>query len=163
MKMNNKQDIKQKVILKAAFIKYYEFIPIVVYLTFLGGFVWEGIDKKQIVIMTILALIMIFIRVKRLIANKPKIIIDANGIRLINENIGLQWNEILDIKIGEKTVRELNSFKSTFNSTVNVKCLIIQTRNNNKIEKIIEKYSFSRKQLNSVFQFYLDRNKATRD
>lgn len=162
--MNNKQNIKQKVILKTAFIKYYEFIPVVVFLTFLGGFIWEGIDKKQIVIMAILALIMIFIGVKRLIDNKPKIIIDSSGIKLVDENIRLQWNEILDVKIGEKTVRELNSFKSNiFNSTVDKKCLIIQTRNNKKIEKIIERYSFSKKQLNSVFQFYLDKNKATRD
>jgi len=162
--MNNKQDIKQKVILKTAFIKYYEFVPIVVYLTFLGGFIWEGIDKKQIVVMTILALILIFIGVKRLVDNKPKVIIDSRGIKLVDENIGLLWGEISDVQIGEKTVRELNSFKPTFlNSTVDKKCLIIQTRNNKKIEKIIEKYSFSKKQLNSVFQFYLDKNKTTRD
>lgn len=162
--MNNKQDIKQKVILKTAFIKYYEFVPIAVYFTFLGGFIWEGIDKKQIVVMTILALILIFIGVKRLVDNKPKVIIDSRGIKLVDENIGLLWGEISDVQIGEKTMRELNSFKSTFlNSTVDKKCLIIQTRNNKKIEKIIEKYSFSKKQLNSVFQFYLDKNKTTRD
>ncbi len=156
--MNNGKNIEQKLVIKTAFIKHYEFVPIVVYLIFLVGFIWEGIDKKQIVIMTILALIMIFIGVKRLIDNKPKIIIDSNGLKLVDENLKLEWHEIVDIEIGEKTVRYWNSFKTGYDSTINVKCLIVRTKNEKKIEKIIEKYKYSKKHLKSVLQFYLGKD-----
>lgn len=160
--MNNKQDIKQQIILKTAIIKYYEFIPIVVYLIFLAGFIREGIDKTQIIVMTTLALIMIFIGVKRLFDNKPKIVIDSSGLELVEENLKLDWSRISDIQIGEKTVRKWNSFKPGYDSTVDVKCLFIFTVDNKKIEKVIEKYKFSNNRLRSILKFYIEKNKTNK-
>ena len=158
--MKNQKSSEPELVLKTALVKYYEFIPIIVYVVFLVGLIWDGINTTQIIAMTIIGLVLIFIGVKRLLDNKPKVIIDSNGIKLTDENIVLKWSEISDIQIGEKTVKQFNSFKSGYDTTVNLKNLTIQTNQNKRVDKIIEKYRFSNKELGNILQYYMDMNKT---
>ncbi len=155
--MKNQKSNEPELILKTALVKNYEFFPIVVYLIFLGGFLWEGISITKSIIMTIIGLILVFIGVKRMLDNKPKIIINSSGIKLTEENIMLSWSEILYIEIGKQTTRQFYSFKSGYDSKVNLKSLTIHTNQDKRIDKIIEKFRFSNKELNNIIKYYIEK------
>jgi hypothetical protein len=86
--------------------------------------------------------------------NRSKLVIDENGIKLMDESIIIPWENISDIKLCSKTIRKFDLLNSSSYSNVNANCITIYTINKKKVEKVIERYAYSKKELNMVLDYY---------
>lgn len=152
--MINRQENKE-IIIRRAIIKPYELVPLAVYALFLVGLILEGNFNLlfQVVFFTIGVFFMI-VGFMRLMDLKPKIIINENGINLIDENRLICWREILNVEIVSKKMRKWNSFKVGYDSTINNDCLVINLKDKEIVEKIVEKYRLRKRDFNEVIKHY---------
>lgn len=155
--MNNIISPSPSISLKRALLKWYEAIPISVYLFFLVGFIINGGSLFAFVFLTLIGCALIFVGITRILDNKTKIIINSHGVKFLDEDVFIEWNNIENISIEVKKVKKFDILSSSSYSTTNVECIVIITKDKKRISKIIEQYSYNVKKIFLVINHFHDK------